>query len=126
MFEHLDRYSNSRTWRGGQGFWKKLQKFVRVRMNSSSMLDMKLIKDLKVWDEFYELFEKIVFAEVISSSNYFLFFEAKFKFGRIISDFLTSGLDFGNFCEGKLGGFLSVFFVLLFSIGWLGVSERYS
>ena len=64
---------------------KKLQKVFRVRMNSSKMLDMKFMKkDLKLCYEFYELFEKIAFVEVISLSNSFSFFEAKFKCGQII------------------------------------------
>ena len=61
---------------------KKLQKFIRVRMNISKMLDMKIIQDLKNWKElkkvlkvYYEicdLFEKRAFEEIISSSNFFL------------------------------------------------------
>ena len=73
---------------------EKLQKNIRVRMNSSKMLKMKLNKELKnlenfeelkIWFEFYGLFEKIAFEEVISSSKYFLFFEANFKCGRIVN-----------------------------------------
>ena len=61
---------------------KKLQKFIRVKMNISKMLDMKIIQDLKNWKElkkvlkvYYEicdLFEKRAFEEIISSSNFFL------------------------------------------------------
>ena len=41
-------------------------------------------KDLKVYYEICELFEKRAFEEVFSSSNYFLFFEAKFRCGLFI------------------------------------------
>ena len=73
---------------------EKIAKNIKLRMHNSKILDLKVIqalqklkelkKDLKVFYEISELFEKRAFEEVISSSKYFLFFEAKFKYGRII------------------------------------------
>ena len=73
---------------------EKLQKIIKVRMNISKRWDTKITeriekkkelkKKLKLCYKICELFEKRAFEEVISRSKHFLFFEAKFKCGRMI------------------------------------------
>ena len=104
---------------------KKLQNFVRGRINISKLSEMKIIqilknwkelkKDLKVYYEICELFEKRAFEEKVFSAKCF-FFKAKFK---SFFDFLTSGLDFGNFSKGEvwrapkcLSGFVDIYWMV--------------
>ena len=73
---------------------EKVANNVSLRMNLSKMPDMKIIKDLKkleelkkglkVYSGICKLFEKESFEEMLSSSNCFLFFEAKYKCRRIV------------------------------------------
>ena len=127
MFEHLDSYFKYRTWRGGQGFWRSFFRFGLVnkkswksckKLSGWGWIILKcwkwnlwkiwkiwklLKKDLQVCYKFYDLFEKIAFEEVISSSNYFLIFlRLNSSVVGLFIAFLTSGLDFGKFWEGKV------------------------
>ena len=99
-------------------------------MNNSKKSDMKIIQDLKKLEridkglkivyEFFYLFEKEAHEKMISSSNYFLFFEANFKCGRFIYWFFDEWVGFRQFLRKeslRALKSLPVFVVIYWMIG---------
>ena len=115
---------------------KKLQKNIRERMNISRILDKKFIQSMKNFERIEKRFERMfwnfltVRERSICRNNsfrvfYFIFFKAKFEFGRYIYWFFDKWVGFWHFLiKENLEGSQRVFLVLLLFIEWLGVSKR--